>query len=137
MAINNKAWIMGAVGLLISVSFGIYASQVDTAAMPPAALAAAFTGLGFMLIWFWLDRRAIAQFLAARSTRQSGVGTVLVGVALALALGVNAVATKHDIRWDLTSSQRYKISPQTVAVLNALTQPIEARVFFVGDSVEK
>ena len=53
---------------------------------------------------------------------------VLVGVAAVLAVGANVLAKKHDV-WDLTSSERYSISPQTIAVLEDSPGPVNPRLF--------
>ena len=79
--------------------------------------------LALVVLWLALDRARIQGFLRARSTQQSGVAVVLVGVAAVLAVGANVLAKKHDVRWDLTSSERYSISPQTIAVLEGLLSP--------------
>ena len=61
----------------------------------------------------------------------------LVVVAAVLAVGAIVLAQKHDVRWELTSSDRYSISPQTISVLEALEAPVEIRAYFGGESIEK
>jgi len=137
MAIKDNAWVAGGVGALSLASFGLYASQVDAGALGTPVILCGAMGLVLTGGWLWIDRIAIGQFLRSRGTRQSGAGMLLVGVASVLAIGANVLASKHDVRWDLTSSQRYDISQQTIAVLEGLEQPVEVRAFFVGESVEK
>ncbi|TVM32337.1 GldG family protein [Oceanidesulfovibrio marinus] len=57
--------------------------------------------------------------------------TVLTGiVAVALLVGLNVLAAKHDWRWDATSNKRYSLSETTKAALASLTGPVHAVAFF-------
>ncbi|MBO9362285.1 MAG: GldG family protein [Thermoflexus sp.] len=43
---------------------------------------------------------------------------------------LNILAVRHAQRWDTTAEQRFSLSPQTLQILRALPQPVEALAFF-------
>ena len=46
---------------------------------------------------------------------------------------VNVLSTSLRTRWDLTSEQRYSLSPQTKALLRNIDTTIEVDIFLKGD----
>lgn len=137
MAMKEKAWIGGGLGVVGLVGCGLAASTYDNGMLPVGLLIAGGLSAAMTLAWLVADRTRLRAVLGARSTQQSGLSMGLVVLITAFAFGANIVATKHDTRWDLTSAERYSISPQTVAVLQALEEPVEIRAYFGGESVEK
>lgn len=137
MALRERLWVVGGTGLVGLVGTSLTAATYATGELPLPVLLMGGVSAGLTVLWLTLDRARIQRLLRARSTQQSGVAVALVGLAAALAVGANVLAQKHDVRWDLTSSERYGISPQTISVLEGLTTPVEIRAYFGGESIEK
>ena len=137
MALRERLWVVGGTGLVGLVGTGLTAATYDTGELPLPVLLMGGVSASLTVLWLTLDRARIQRLLRARSTQQSGVAVALVGLVAALAVGANILAQKHDVRWDLTSSDRYGISPQTISVLEGLTTPVEIRAYFGGESIEK
>ena len=137
MAVSERLWIAGGAGLLGLLGTGLTAANYAAGEVPLFVWLMGAGSLALVALWLAFDRARIQGFLRARSTQQSGFAVVLVGVAAVLAVGANILAKKHDVRWDLTSSERYSISPQTISVLEGLTVPVEIRAYFGGESIEK
>ena len=136
MALRNDS-IAGGAGLLGLLGTGPTAANYAAGEVPLFVWLMGAGSPALVVLWLALDRARIQGFLRARSTQQSGFAVVLVGVAAVLVVGANILAKKHDVRWDLTSSERYSISPQTISVLEGLTVPVEVRAYFGGESIEK
>lgn len=137
MALRDRLWVAGGAGLVGLLGTGVTAATYNAGELPMPILFIGGMSAGLTLLWLTVDRQRIQHFLSARSTQQSGLAFALVMGAAILAVGANVLANKHDIRWDLTSSERYGISPQTVSVLEGLTAPVEVRAYFGGESIEK
>ena len=137
MALRERLWMLGGAGLLGLIACGLAAANYEAGELPPLLIVAGSLSGVLTMLWLGMDRSRIQHFLSARSTQQSGFALGLVLIAAALAVGANVLANKHDVRWDLTSSDRYSISPQTISVLEALATPVEVRAYFGGESVEK
>jgi ABC-type uncharacterized transport system involved in gliding motility auxiliary subunit len=72
----------------------------------------------------------MVDWLRTRQARQGG-NVTLASVALIGLLAVgNWVANRHSPQWDLTATQRYTLSDQSVKVLNGLQQDVKVTAFF-------
>jgi hypothetical protein len=137
MALRTHAWVMGGAGAIGLTAFGLYAARMAPGTMETPWLVIGGLSVVAFITWLTLDRHIITQTLNARSTRRSGGGLLLLVGAAVVAVGINVLAAKHDTRIDLTSSERYGLSEQTISVLSALAQDVEIRAYFSGESIEK
>ena len=62
---------------------------------------------------------------------------VQVVVTLAILTVIGALAVGHNLRFDLTSTKRYTLSPQSIKVLKALKEEVKAIAFFQEGSEER
>ena len=136
MALKRFAWLGGAAGSMMLAVFGAYAWRTQDVALSTQWLSLGGAGLLLVVLWLWLDRAHISDFSRSRSAKQSGFALTLTAIGLAIAISANMLATKHDTRWDLTSSERYALSDQTVSVAQGLTEKVEVLTFFVGEQPE-
>jgi hypothetical protein len=134
MALKQLAWVGGAAGLMGLAAFVLYAWRTKDAALGTGWSAMGATALLLVLLWLWTDRQRLAALARSRAAKQSGFAGLLIAIAAGIAVGANVLATKHDIRWDLTSAKRYALSEQTISVAQGLTQTVELLTFFSGPS---
>jgi hypothetical protein len=73
----------------------------------------------------------IVKTFMGRRGRFSGMGLATVAIAVGLAVMVNVVANATGVSWDLTATRQFEISPQAVAVLEALDTPVEVFGFIM------
>jgi ABC-type uncharacterized transport system involved in gliding motility auxiliary subunit len=139
MALNPRSWTwaMGGVGGMGLVAFGAVAYRTGR-----SGLDTTWTGIGavsFALVvsWLWLDRATVGRWLRSRAAQRSGIALALTLVMLGVAVAANVLAYRHDRRWDLTSTNRYSLSAQTISVLNGLDTEVAITAFFVGESQDR
>lgn len=120
---------VGVAALLLfvgGVNFLILRETLFTAAVAAPLLGAAILGAGWFVLWL---------ATAARRAQGTGGGPMNSVVGSAFMLGicgmVYAFAARAGGSWDLTKEGRRDLAPQTVQVLESLTQPIEVVCFFV------
>jgi len=79
----------------------------------------------------------VRSALGRRSTRYGLGATVMVLLALGIAVFANALSLRHSTRWDLTENRRNTLSPQTIQLLHTLKTPVQAIAFFRTDTPGK
>jgi len=125
---SRFAWILGAVGVLALLAFGAHAATSEV--LDPWWSGAGIAGALLCLAWMWIDRDALGRYAGSRGGRYTATATALVGVAAGVAVALNVLAQRHDQRWDITSSQKYALSEQTVKVLGGLDREVRVLGFF-------
>ena len=134
MALKKMAWMGGALGLMAVSAFSAYAWRAKDAELSTTWLGVGGGGLVLVLAWLWLDRARLTEVFRSRSAKHSGFALLLTALTAAIAVGANMLASKHDQRWDLTSSSRYALSEQTISIASGLTEPVEILTFFPGQA---
>jgi ABC-type uncharacterized transport system involved in gliding motility auxiliary subunit len=105
-------------------------SQYDTIVQALLAMGLALVGL------FILTRPDEIKTALAGRTARYGSNAVLMSVAfLGILVLLNVVLARHSYRYDSTAAKEHTISPQTIQILNGLTEPVQILGFFApGDS---
>ncbi len=134
MALSSFMRVIGGIAALTLTALLIVASQLET--LSTAWIVGSLTSTGAISAWLWSDRNEIDRALRSRQLQQSGAALGLTLVVAAGAIGINALAHRHDTRWDLTSTARHAIAPATVGVLEELSTPVTIRSFFPAESTE-
>ncbi|NOY27368.1 MAG: GldG family protein [Oligoflexia bacterium] len=129
------SWILGFIGGAGVLAFLAYAVFVDTIQTPYAV--AGGVALALIATWVALDWGQLQHTLRARGTRHNTNATLLVIVVGAIAVAVNVLASRYDDRVDLTASQRFALSEQTLKVLGGLDQDVDVLAFFLAGSPEE
>ena len=137
MAVREHTWMLGGLGCLGLSAFGIYASIMESGTLETPWIVLGGLSAASVVVWTATDHSRISRFLTARSTQHSGAAVLLVVIAGIIAVGLNILANMHDVRVDLTSSERFGISDQTVSVIESLDEDVAVRAFFSGESIEK
>jgi ABC-type uncharacterized transport system involved in gliding motility auxiliary subunit len=124
----KHSWLLAVLGLLCMlfhlvarVSWGQWGGW-------PAGVGAA--GLLLWLAWIWIDQAPLRRAAQSRAVRYHVVASALVLSSLVLAIGLNVLAHRYDQRWDLTSTGRHTLSPQTVKILEGLEDEVSVVAFF-------
>ena len=89
----------------------------------------AWGGLALVVLYTLGQWREILNYFRRRQARYGALASVGVIAALAIAVGVNYVASRQNKRWDLTANQQNSLSEQTVKVLHSLQGPVKFTVF--------
>lgn len=82
-----------------------------------------------LIAYITLDRTAIFGTLARKNTRYGLNSVVMVFIGLGIAVMVNLIASKYDVKKDITKNKLHTLSDQTVKVLNGLTQDVNLKLF--------
>jgi P-type Ca2+ transporter type 2C len=121
------------VGLVVVVAGIVVRSLGPNRA--PIAFALFSAGVALCGSWAWERRHLL---------RRSGPSAVRLHIAISVLLGfillvqVNYVASRHFHRFDLTSTQKFTLSPQTTSVLQKLDVPIRfTTIFREGSSLSE
>lgn len=90
---------------------------------------AAIGGLGCVVLYMLSQWREIVRSFQKRETRFGAMTGISVIAVLAILIGLNYLVSRRDKRWDLTSTQSFTLSDQTVKVLGKLKTPVKVLVF--------
>lgn len=84
----------------------------------------------FYVVFFILYFDIIKAFSSRRSTK-AGIDSLLsVILVTGIIILLNIISLKHNIRFDLTSSKKFTLAPQTIEILNGLKPDIEVILFY-------
>ncbi|MFL5356501.1 GldG family protein [Archangium sp.] len=124
MKAANIGKILGGFGLLLLFSspFTLFFTSGSLAIAGTKVVA----GLVLVGLYFATNFKQFGQFASRRSSFFFASTAGLVLVTLGALVAVNYIAHKKNTRWDLTEQKVFTLSPQTVAVLHGLAQPVHA-----------
>lgn len=135
--LKNISWVLGLAGGMGLISVAAYAWKVAEGPFSNEAIALTVVSIALVLSWLALDKERVRTVLRSPSAQQSGTAFVITAVAAGIAIAATVLAHQHDRRWDLTSSQRFGLSEQTISILQGLESPVEIDAFFVGETAER
>ncbi|MBF0368455.1 MAG: GldG family protein [Magnetococcales bacterium] len=116
--------------ILLAAGGAIYAI---TGELSNLALAILWAGALSLLLFFYTQFETIQRFIGRRSTKY-GVNTFfMVAIFLVIVTLVGVMSVRYKARIDLTQTERYSLSPQTVKVLKSLDREVEAIAFYRSD----
>ena len=128
--------IIGLVALAL-VLFGSNLLVVQDDPFAPAALIPLAIGVVLGLVWVMLRLMAAAQRGRASATGVSGFTTVVSSVVfLGICIVIYAFSLRFTQTWDLTREGRRELSPQTIQVLENLTEDVQVTGLFVDSGDE-
>jgi ABC-type uncharacterized transport system involved in gliding motility auxiliary subunit len=94
-------------------------------------------GVLLLLVGLFANLGAVRGLLSRRAARYGAGTAVVILLGLGVAVLANAVSIRYHTRWDLTENRRHSLSPQTIKILQGLTEPVEAIAFFRTDTPGK
>ncbi|MDK1020934.1 MAG: GldG family protein [Candidatus Hydrogenedentes bacterium] len=87
-------------------------------------------GLGLGVLWLVL--RAFSLLGSPNKDSRGAFNSVLSSVVfLGIIMTVYAFVEREDLAWDLTQEGRRDLAPQTINILESLTNPVEITCFFI------
>ena len=96
----------------------------------PVALGLAAMGVALFVAYIFLAEEAVQRFLSRRSTRAGGnvLGSTI--FVLGIAVLVNILALRWDVRRDVTRDKLFTLAPETREALREAPSPLEAWVLY-------
>jgi ABC-type uncharacterized transport system involved in gliding motility auxiliary subunit len=86
----------------------------------------------FIITGIAVNYRQILASLGKRSTKYAGNYAISLILVVAVVSGLNFIGQRHPKRFDLTSSGRFTLAPQTTKVLKNLGQDVDIKAFPSG-----
>ncbi|MHB1131964.1 MAG: GldG family protein [Chloroflexota bacterium] len=116
---------VGVLALFLGLSY--YLVQGDFSLIVEGLLA-----LGVLLLLFFVgvERDRVLNALGSRQARRGTNAVVMMLAFLGIIVLVNVLGARHSTRWDLTESQAFTLSSQTLSVLTAIQQPVHVVGFY-------
>ncbi len=113
--------------LVFVVAFNLAILNASVLANSAAWAIVASLGLGALWLVLWIAG------LASRGAGRGGLSNSIVGSAFVLGICVvlYAFVARAEWSWDLTQEGRRDLAPQTVLVLQSVTEPVDVVCFFV------
>ena len=119
------AAVLGLLGLLVAGVVWMLRREVDVYVQ--ASLAVGLLGLALALLF---NPGAVQQWLLGRQARYGGNVLVMTAALLGILFLANYLARQNPQRWDWTADQANTLSAETLALLEALDQPVKAVGFY-------
>jgi ABC-type uncharacterized transport system involved in gliding motility auxiliary subunit len=115
----------------VLLAFGLVAYALAPAA---SAYVLVHVGLGLLLLVLYLtsSRESVTTFLGERSTKYGANAVVYSLIFVAILVGLNYLAARHNHRFDLTKENVFSLSSQSTNVLSKLDKPLTVYAFTEG-----
>ena len=94
----------------------------------------AMAGLVVVGLYALSQWRDIARSFQGRNVRYGSVAAGSVVLFLGILVGVNWIANRQTLRWDLTEGGQFSVSEQTQQILASLDRPVAIKAFYDGNS---
>ena len=114
---------LGVVLCIAGIVTGVISASWSTA---PITLLAIGIGLFIIDLWLWGNKY---KFWQKRSTKTGANAIVSTAIILVLLGGINFLAIRYGVRWDLSENQLFTLSAQSQAVVQNLDKPLKVFVF--------
>src|SRR5262249_23840992 len=121
--------IAGIIGLVL-VAFGLIALAVTENPFDPYVLAHLVLGAACLVAYLVTQGKNFLASFGRRSTKYGVNAAVYTLVFIGVLIVLNVFSTKYNYRWDLTESQVFSLSPQTLKILSGLKQDLVVTGFF-------
>jgi ABC-type uncharacterized transport system involved in gliding motility auxiliary subunit len=89
----------------------------------------AIAGLVVTVLYALSQWRDIRRSFGSRNVQYGSIMAGGVVIFLALLVGINWIASRRTIRWDLTTTGEFSLSDQTKQILQGLDKPLTIKVF--------
>lgn len=119
------------IGLFMMVAGGI--AYAIKGVMEGYMAALIWIGLLSLLFTFYVGFNEIKNVLTGRSARYGANTAVMITVFLTIIVLLSFMSTRYKVRWDLTATKRYTLSPQTKKIIKSLKKDVEAIAFYRSD----
>ncbi len=121
--------ISGLLGVVL-IAFGLVALGVTGDPFDPYVLAHVLLGVACVVAYLVTQGKNFLASFGKRSTKYGVNAAVYTLVFVGVLVVLNVLSAKYHYRWDLTESQVFSLSPQTVKILTGLKQDLVVTGFF-------
>lgn len=114
-------------GLALIVAAGLYLvyGTADRWVLTAGAIGVIF------LVYAVLEQpESLQRSLTSREARYGGNTVVLTAAFIGIVALANFLSTRYSTRWDLTETQDFSLSPQSIQVAQQLTEPVRVTAFY-------
>jgi len=87
-------------------------------------------GIVLLVIFVWIERERVRQFLRTRSFRYSSNIIFMSLIVFGIVVLIHVILFKHHVRWDTTSGKLFSISPQSKKIVQQLNDDVSVKAFF-------
>jgi ABC-type uncharacterized transport system involved in gliding motility auxiliary subunit len=132
--------LLAPLGLLVAAVAWIWSSspQLEQKRALPGGLRSWLIAGAVLVVLHLILRWEDVSGLVGRRQMRYGANTfVLVLVVLAILGGINYVAARRAVRWDLTKGQRFSLSDQTTKVVSGLKDDVKITYFQKGRDLQR
>jgi len=91
-----------------------------------------FIGLSFVLFCFILLRRFAKKTGRAFQWKKYGFVLSVIGLIIAFLVGINYLAYRSNLRWDITKAKQHTLSETTITTIKDLSKEVKIIAFYVG-----
>lgn len=123
--VSNWIAISGLILLLAALASYVSSQQVDVRTQILLAV-----GAVFLLAYLVLESGRVRSSLRGRALRYGSNSLLLSAAFVGIMVMANLLGAGHYWRWDVTASQQYSLSEQTINILRALKEPVKVMAFF-------
>ena len=123
--LSNWIAIVGLLLLLAALASYISSQSADFRAQILLAL-----GAVCLILYLVLESGRVRSALRGRVLRYGSNSFLLSAAFIGIVVMLNIFGARHYWRWDVTASQRYSLSEQTINILRGLKEPVRAMAFF-------
>ncbi len=127
-AVHSLAWPAAIAGTVLVVGSGI-AYSIEKSLMFHAQIGASI-GAIFLLSAALARPRAVQIALIGRSAKYSSYAYLTSAAFLGILAFINFIGFKYDHEIDLTETRLFTLSPETIAVLKGIDEPVQVIGFF-------
>ena len=87
-------------------------------------------GIILVLIFTWINRKKVGQFLKTRSFRYSSNIFFMSVLVFGIIVLINVILGRHNVRWDTTKGKLFSLSPQSKKIVQELSDDVNVKAFF-------
>lgn len=121
----------GILSLLVGTLFWLFFLELKGTSYTVLAI-----GGILILVAALISFTAVRQSITGRRGRYSSNTAVMVIAFVTLGLLIYLVGARNPIRWDVTATQQFSLAPQTLSILENLSEPIQITAFFVPGKIQ-
>ncbi|MHB1006208.1 MAG: GldG family protein [Chloroflexota bacterium] len=85
-------------------------------------------------LYVWGAGNSLGRALTSRQSKRGSNAALMMAVFVVIVGLLNFLAARHSVRWDLTESGTYTLSPQTIQILSNLKNPVKVLGFYTAQS---
>ena len=97
----------------------------------------AVTGFVCVSLYLLAHWREASRVFRHRQTRYGSMAALSIAAVLGIFISINYIASRQNLRWDLTAARQFTLSDQTIRILEALDAPLSILVFGRDDDFDR